>query len=270
MLSRCYVSNHRKGSNDMTLPTPGLKPQMWCAICGFVFPILVLIAMFGTGVLPAQSPNDSAEQIAAWYQDGNTLKLAGFAAAAVGLGLLMPLTVAITIQMFRIEGRSPAMSLLQFSSGLFTWVLTIIPMIILCVAAFRPERDPQITQTISDLGYIMFFMGFAPFAMQDIAIAIAVLRDRAVKPVFSRWVAWFNLWVAFLFIPAVVIPFFKVGPFTYRGLLAFWIPTLIYGLWAIVMAYVTRQAILAEAAEEAEEGALEPALEPRVGVPVPA
>jgi hypothetical protein len=253
----------------MTLLTPGLKPQMWCAMCGFVFPILVLIAMFATGVLPPQSPNHSAEQIAAWYQDGNTLKLAGFAGAAVALGLLMPLIVAITIQMFRIEGRSPAMSLLQFASGLFTWVLTIVPMIILCVAAFRPERDPQITQTISDLGYIMFFMGFAPFALQDVAIAIAVLRDRAAKPVFSRWVAWFNLWVAFLFIPAVVIPFFKLGPFTYRGLLAFWIPTLIYGLWALVMAYVTRKAIRAEDAEE-QSSAPVPAPQPRLGEPLPA
>lgn len=251
----------------MTLLTPGLKPQMWCAICGFVFPILALIAMFGTGILPPQSPNHSPEQIAAWYQDGNTLKLAGFAATAVAVCLVMPLTVAITLRMFRIEGRSPAMSLLQLASGVVTWVLMIVPMMILCVAAFRPDRDPQMTQTISDLGYILFFMGFAPFAMQDIAIAIAVLRDRAIKPVFSRWVAWFNLWVAFLFIPAVVIPFFKVGPFSYRGLLAFWIPTLIYGLWAIVMAYVTRRAIMDEAAEEQR---LDPVAETRLAAPVPA
>jgi hypothetical protein len=227
----------------------------------------VLIALFGTGVLPPQSPNHSAVEIAAWYQDANTLKLAGFAGAAVGLGLLMPLTVAITIQMFRIEGRSPAMSLLQLAGGLFTWVLTIVPMIILCVAAYRPGRDPQITQTLNDLGWIMFFMGFAPFAAQDIAIAVAVLRDRAASPVFPRWVAWFNLWVAFLFVPAVVIPFFKVGPFTYRGLLAFWIPTLMYGLWAIVMAYMTRRAIVAEIAEERVAA---PAGRPRLGEPVAA
>lgn len=230
----------------VTLRAPGLKPQLWCANCGYVFPFLVLLALFGTGVLPAQSPNHSAEQIAAWYQHHSTLKLAGFAAAAVGLALLMPLTVAITLQMVRIEGRSPAMSLLQFSGGLFTWVITILPMIVLCVAAFRPHRDPQITQTLSDLGYISFFMGFAPFAVQDVAIAVAVFRDDAAAPVYARWVAWFNLWVAVLFIPAIVIPFFKVGPLTYRGVLAFWVPTLVYGLWAIVMAHVTRRAILAE------------------------
>lgn len=234
----------------MTLSMPGMRPQLWCAACGFVFPLLVLLALFGTGVLPPQSPNHSAEQIAAWYQQDNTLKLAGFAGAAVGLGLLIPLTVAITVQMFRIEGRSPVMSLLQFAGGTFTWVITIIPMIILCAAAYRPGRDPEITQTVSDLGWIMFFMGFAPFAVQDVAIAVAVLGDLSADPVFPRWVAWFNLWIAFLFIPAVVIPFFKVGPFTYRGLLAFWIPTVVYGLWAMVMAWVTRRAILQQAAEE--------------------
>ncbi len=232
---------------------PGKNVQLACAMCGFVFPLLVLVALFGTGVLPPQSPNHSAAQIAAWMQDDSTLKLAGFAGAAVGLGLLMPLTVAITLQMFRIEGRSPAMSFLQFAGGLFTWVITIVPMIILCVAAYRPTRDPEITQTLVDLGWIMFFMAFAPFAAQDIAIAVAVLRDRVARPVYPRWVAWFNLWVAFLFIPAVVIPFFKVGPFTYRGLLAFWIPTLIYGLWAMVMAFMTRRAILAEERDELVE-----------------
>jgi len=229
-----------------------LRPQLWCANCGFIFPLLVLVALFGTGLLPPQSPNHSAEQIAGWLQDDNTLKMAGFVGATVGLGLLMPLTVAITIQMVRIEGReSPAMALLQFAGGLFTWVLTIVPMIILCVAAYRPGRDPQMTQTIVDLGWIMFFMGLAPFAAQDIAIAVAIFRDR-VNAVYPRWVAYFNLWVAVLFVPAVLIPFFKVGPFTYRGLLAFWVPTLIYGFWAMLMAFMTRRAILAQpAAEEA-------------------
>jgi hypothetical protein len=253
----------------MKISTPDHKTQMWCAAFGYAFPILALIAMFGSGILPPQSPNHSAEQIAAWYQDGNTLKLAGFAATAVAVTLVAPLIVAVTLQMFRIEGRTPAMSFLQFGSGMATWVLMVFPMMILCAAAFRPDRDPQVTQALSDLGYITFFMGFGPFAMQDIAIGIAVLRDRAARPVFARWVGWFNLWVAFLFIPAVVIPFFKVGPFTYRGLLAFWIPTLIYGLWALVMAYATRKAIRAEAAEE-QTGAPVPAPQPRLGEPLPA
>ncbi len=246
---------------------PSKNVQLWCATCGLVFPFLVLIALFGTGVLPPQSPNHSAAQIAAWMADDTTLKLAGFAGAAVGLGLLMPLTVAITLQLLRMEGRAPAMSFLQFAGGLFTWVMTIVPMIVLCVAAYRPERDPQITQALVDLGWIAFFMGFAPFAAQDVAIAVAILRDRAAAPVFPRWVAWFNLWVAFLFVPAVVIPFFKVGPFTYRGLLAFWIPTLIYGLWAIVMGLMTRRAIVAEAEEE---DAAAMAVAPRLGEPVAA
>jgi hypothetical protein len=244
-----------------------VRPQLWCAACGYVFPLLVLLALFGTGVLPAQSPNHSATEIAAWYQDDTTLKLLGFAGGAVGLGLLGPLTVAITIQMFRIEGRSPAMALLNLAAGTFTWVLTIVPMIILCATAFRPDRNPEITQFGHDLGWIMFFMGFAPFAAQDVAIAVAILRDRSRRPVFPRWLAWFNLWVGFLFIPAIVIPFFHVGPFTYRGVLAFWIPTLIYGLWAMVMAFYTRRAIRDQ--EREEHAALEP-VDPDRPAPVPA
>lgn len=234
----------------MTMSMPGFRPQLWCAACGYVFPFLVLLALFGSGVLPPPSPNAPAAETAAWYQGDSTVKMLGFAGAAVGLGLVGPLTIAITMQMLRIEGRWPTMSFLNLAAGLFTWVITIVPMIILCVAAFRPERDVEVTQAIHDLGYIMFFMGFAPFAAQDVAIAVAVLRDKAADRVYPRWVAWFNLWVGFIFLPAAVIPFFKVGPFTYRGLLAFWLPTMIYGLWAIVMAHMTRKAIHAEAAGE--------------------
>lgn len=231
-------------------PRLDLRPQLWCAYTGFVFPFLVLIALFGTGVLPPQSPHLSADALAAWYQHHHTLKLAGFATAAVALALFIPLTIAITLQMLRIEGRSPAMALLQFAAGVFTWVLVIVPMIILCVAAFRPGRDPQITQTITDLGWIMFLMGFAPFAAQDLAIAIAIFRDSRKTPIYPRWVAYLNLWVALSFIPAIVIPFFKGGAFSYRGLLAFWVPTLVYGAWALIMAYVTVQAIKRQAADE--------------------
>src|ERR1700726_4102705 len=80
-----------------------LRPQLWCAYTGFIFPFLVLIALFGAGVLPPQSPNHTADALAAWFQHHHTFKLAGFATAAVALGLFIPLTIAMTLQLIRIE-----------------------------------------------------------------------------------------------------------------------------------------------------------------------
>ena len=40
-----------------------------------------------------------------------------------------------------------------------------------------------------------------------------------------------------------VIPFFKIGPFAWNGLVGFWIPATVFGLWMLVMWWVTLKAI---------------------------
>lgn len=39
--------------------------------------------------------------------------------------------------------------------------------------------------------------------------------------VFRRWVGYLNIWAALLLAPAVLIYFFKTGPFAWNGILVF-------------------------------------------------
>jgi len=232
-------------SNDLSL-----RRQISCTTCGFVFLGVLFIGLFGTSALPPQSPNFAPDYVVGWLSDHRSLKLTGFAVTSVAIGLVMPLVTAISMQMSRVEGRFPVLSVLQFAGGLVTWVTITISMVILCVAAFRLERDQQMTQFIVDFGWLLLFFVFSPFVMQQIAIALVVFSDRSPNPVFPRWLGYFNIWVALLFTPVVVMPFFKVGPFAYDGLLGFWIPTFVYGAWALGMAIMTRRAIYAQIAAE--------------------
>jgi hypothetical protein len=49
--------------------------------------------------------------------------------------------------------------------------------------------------------------------------------------------------VALAFIPTGVITFFKTGPFTYSGILGFYIPLIIFSVWLLAMPYAVYRAI---------------------------
>jgi hypothetical protein len=83
-------------------------------------------------------------------------------------------------------------------------------------------------------------------AVQYLAIAVAVLVDRHEAPIFPRWVAYLNIWVALVAIPTGVITFFKTGPFTYGGMFGFYLPLEVFAIWLVVMPYAVIRAIRAE------------------------
>jgi hypothetical protein len=62
-------------------------------------------------------------------------------------------------------------------------------------------------------------------------------------------VAYLNIWVAVVFIPTGIITFFKTGPFTYGGLLGFYIPLAVFAVWLIAMPCALIRAIRAETGE---------------------
>jgi len=197
----------------------GLRLQLICSTCGFVSPVIALLALFGAGVM------------------------------------LGPLVAVITLQMLRVEGRHPIMSFLQLVCGGVTWMFLSIPLLIMFVAAYRGgARPPETTQTLHDLAWILFLIPIAPFIIQNLAIATAILTDERPNPIFPRWVAWANLLIGASFVPDSLLGFFRIGPFAYHGLVAFWIPTVTYGIWLNIMGYATRRAIQDEIREEHANG----------------
>lgn len=230
----------------------GLRLQLICSAGGFLAPVIALLALFGSGVMPPQHANRSAATIAAFYAHHSDLKMAGLFVGFLAIGLLGPLVAVISLQMLRIEGRHPIMAFLQTVSGAVTWTFLSIPLLIMFAAAYRAGARPaEVTQTLHDLAWILFLIPIAPFVVQNIAIATAIFCDERETPIFPRWVAWANLLIAASFLPDALLGFFRIGPFSYHGLASFWIPTVTYGIWLNMMAYVTRRAIQDEIREEA-------------------
>jgi hypothetical protein len=164
-----------------------------------------------------------------------------------GVGILV---AAVTIQLLKAEGRSPTLSFVQLVAGTVTWVLLLIPLVLMNVAAFRPDRSPEMTVMLNDMAWLLFVPPVAPFVVQNVAIALAILRDREDHPILPRWVAYANLWIAFLFLPGALPYFFKGGPFAWQGIFSFWLALTSYAAWAFIMGFSIRAAVRKECATD--------------------
>jgi hypothetical protein len=217
--------------------------------------VVVLFLGFGPigGFIPPPHANDTAEEIASFYRDDTTGIRLGLFLTFLSVMFWGPLVGAISHQLARIEGDRPLFARIQLVAGAAAWIFLTLPLLILSAAAFRPDRSVEITQTIHDLGWITLFMPVVPFFVQAVTIGVAILRDTAATPVLPRWMGYLNLWCAFLFMPGVLLTFFKTGPFSYHGLLVYWVPFGVFGIWLLALAWAVRHAAVDEAQAAARE-----------------
>ncbi|MCB5944262.1 hypothetical protein [Acidocella sp. KAb 2-4] len=205
-------------------------------------------ATFGAGLLmagfvPPPSPNLDAAHIAAIYQAKAGLIRVGMILSLFGITGYTALIGAISAQLWRISGISRLGPYLQLGAGAIGVLTVMFPTMIFAIAAFRPERDPNLTQLLNDAGWLIIIPAFPTFIAQFGGIAAAVLQDQAPMPIFPRWCAFFNIWVAILFIPGGFSYCFRTGPFAWNGLLAFWGAASAFFVWLLVMTWLTLHAI---------------------------
>lgn len=220
--------------------------QLVCAWCGPAAMLLGLAGFLMAGILPSPPAADATlAATVAEYAEHPVLVRLGLALASFALSLVGPLIALITIGMVRMErGRQPTLSILQAVAGAVTWIMLIVPIMMMNVAAFRPERSAELTQTLTDLAWILFLTPAAPFLIQNFAIGTAVLCDPRPEPLLPRWIAYANFWVGLAFLPALLAYFFKSGPFAWQGIFVFYLTVGAYIAWVLLMSWALRRAIL--------------------------
>jgi hypothetical protein len=193
--------------------------------------------------VPPPSPAASAADIAALFKENTTAIRVGMILMIMGAGLFAPFIAVISAQIRRIEGSPPVLAYTQLLGGAMSIAIILFPTMLWTTAAFRPERDPELILLLNDAAWLIVAMTFSPGIIQNLAIGIAILGDKNKPAVLPRWVAYLNFWVAFLVLPAGLITFFKTGPFAWDGLLAFWLPLVVFSIWFNVMFVMLLKAI---------------------------
>jgi hypothetical protein len=232
--------------------------QRVCAWSGIVCFLLFFGAFLAAGFIPPLAPHSSAPVIAHFYQQHATgIRIGGVLMLLSGL-FYAAFTGVISAQMRRIPGLHPSATYVQLAAGAFACLTFLIPAMLFEVTAFRPYRSPEITQTLNDMCWILLVMPWPPFLAQNYAFAYAIFTDRRERPLFPRWLGYVNIWAPIIFSPSILLPFFKVGPFDWRGIFVFWIPAVVFVLQFIVNTAMLLRAI---ARERDELEPLRPAVE---------
>ncbi len=221
-----------------------MRNQMLCTWSGPIFVAVFTVGFwFLAHYLPPPSPNAGASDIAALYQQNTGQIRLGMFLMMTCSALVAPFVAVIAVQMKRLEGGAGVLAYTQLAAGTVGILFLILPALLWTIAAFRPERDPNLILLLNDMGWIFFLMPFGTFTVQNLAIGLAILGSKDTPPLFPRWAGYFNLWVAVLFVPGGLLTFFKTGPFAWDGLFVFWVPLVVFLLWYGIMFVLLRQAI---------------------------
>ena len=208
---------------------PGLIIAGWLFMAGFVPP-----------PLPTASPSDIVTQ----YQ-GNLFGIRlGMVITMFGAMMYMPLGATVSYFLTRIEGFFGPLSALQLMGAMGAAILTFYPPMWWLIAAFRPDRSPELTQMLSDAAWLQWVGGLTIYYPALITIGIAAFMDKSAEPVFPRWFGYVSFWMALMLIPGQFIFFFKSGAFAWNGLLSFWFAFAAFGAWFPIAFWLLRRAVL--------------------------
>jgi hypothetical protein len=229
----------------------GERVIFWCLPAVAI--VWVAAFLLFPGFVPPMSPKMSAAEVAAFYSAHLSRVRYSMILFNWFCVALIPILMLIVERMRAMAHRTPVMRYCVIGVAGAAPIAFLTSTVFWLIAAFRPERAPDLTLLCNDLAWITFTCG-VPFLIALCAfLAIAIGFDDQEHPVFPRWVAWFNVVIAVVLVPAGFAGLTLSGPFAWNGLVSFWLRNIAITLWIIVMAVVLRPTLDREPASvEAE------------------
>lgn len=214
--------------------TQGMQKTM--VLCGVAFIFLVFPSFVMTGLLPPISPLHNADEVAHFWASNTGLKRMGLVLMLATAGLQAPFIALIAVRIRQMErSRYSPLAYTQLIAGGSAVMAIILPAFVFAAASFRPERDPQITQALNDLGWLLFVMNWPAHAVLCLVIGFAIFGAKI--EIWPRWLGYCNILCAFVIAAGGLVVLFKDGVFAWNGLLAFWLAATFFGVWFLVMAW---------------------------------
>jgi hypothetical protein len=231
--------------------TANIKTQLIALWTVPVFGIIYVIAFVAfPGFLPPMSPNLTADQVAAFYRDHTAAVQFSMVTYDLLGVMLIPFFMVIVVQMKRMATQSHVFAYCYLTAAVSGATIFALANIFYLVAAFRPDRNPELTMLLNDMAWITFIAPVGMIVGQNLLLGLAVYFDGGPNPVFPRWVAPFSIATAVAIAPAALAAVVKTGPLAWDGLVSFWLRNGAYATFLVVMFFVVRAALHRQAVEE--------------------
>jgi len=205
----------------------------WALITMIIFGFSLWAIMH---MVPPPSPKLPAAVIAQFYRDNAVQIRAGAMITSWTSAFMVPLALVISAQMLRIDKGIPLMAMAQVIGGATMSMFLVFPPMIYGIAAFTPERAPEITAMLHEMGSLVLVTTDQYYMFQLFAIIyFSFTRSHDELSPFPRWLGWLTLWAGVIYEVGPIGFMFKHGPFAWDGLIVFWLPFVTFGLWITVV-----------------------------------
>jgi hypothetical protein len=223
-------------------------------ICLWLVPVFGVLLLIAFGVFPGftapLSPTMTATEVAEFYRDNvGQIRASMITFNLCGI-LFIPFFMVIVVQMQRMANPSRAFAYAYLSAAASAASIFLLADLTWSIAAFRPERDPELIMMLNDLAWMAFTSPVGFLMAQNVCLALAIYMDAGRNPVFPRWVGHFNLLIALLMTPGAFTLMFKEGPLAWDGALAFGLRFSTYVVYIAVMFFVVRSALDRQVGEQ--------------------
>ncbi|WP_422785783.1 hypothetical protein [Rhizorhabdus argentea] len=220
------------------------RNELLCANSIWVFvPMLCVGVFLMAGFLPPPSPSMGPHEVAKIFSPDNVMMRAGIMLAMLGSCTFLLPMLAIGAQLRRMEGPNPILSNANDSVAALCCVCNMVPCFLWLAASYRSNISPDVITVMNDLAWFIFIGGIATQILLNLVQGICILNDRSGLDIYPRWLGYWNILLVLTFLPDVLLPFFRTGPFTYSGVLGFWVPAFGYFTWMSLNYWFTVRAI---------------------------
>jgi hypothetical protein len=216
---------------ELLSPTDTFRYRIWMAciwswpVCAVLFGISFVVV---AGFLPPVLESASAADVAAFYDANRTAIRAGLIGAMFASALLLPYFAVVSAEMRKIEGRNPLLAPVQYGGAVVLTTFFQIICLLWLLASFRPEISPEIIRAANDYGWLVWTMLIPTYSLQFVCMAIAGFIDHRPHPIWPRWAAYLNIWVAVIGAGGVLAVYLKTGPFSWNGIIGIWLPLVLF------------------------------------------
>lgn len=208
---------------------------------GLLWGVLFFLAFWMIAQFPPISPMWNGEQILASVQENYFLAKAGIPLGILAAGLGIPFNALIAGYIAKIEKQTDSMPILaiaSFGGGVLNVMAFLLIFYGWAGMFYRESPDLGAVLLVSDIIWLIIVMAFSPPALQMVCIALAGFRDQSATPVFPRWYSFLMLWIAFGTCTGCIAIYFFDGPFSWWGIIGFWIPATAYCVWLLSLCYM--------------------------------